>query len=79
MDEGDDWGDTLAGFDIGDLSLQQRQTLSTDLAEAGILHAFIGAELQGPAAESERIERLAVRREAVAMLDASSRAAKPKP
>lgn len=57
-DQGDDWGDTLAGFDIGDLSLQQRQTLSTDLAEAGILHAFFGAELQGPAAESERIERL---------------------
>lgn len=57
-DQGDDWGDTLAGFAIGDLSLEQRQTLSSDLAEAGILHAFVGAELQGPAAESELIEHL---------------------
>jgi uncharacterized RDD family membrane protein YckC len=57
-DQGDDWGDSLAGFDIGDLSLEQRRTLSTDLADAGILHAFVGAELQGPAAESELIEHL---------------------
>lgn len=57
-DQGDEWGDTLAGFDIGDLSFEQRQALSTDLADAGILHAFIGPELQGPAAESELIEHL---------------------
>ncbi|HWJ98821.1 MAG TPA: RDD family protein [Acidimicrobiales bacterium] len=57
-DQGDDWGDTLAGFDIGDLSPNQRQTLSTDLADAGILHAFVGPKLQGPAAESELIEHL---------------------
>lgn len=57
-DQGDDWGDTLAGFDIGDLSPGQRQTLSTDLADAGILHAFMGPELRGPAAESELIEHL---------------------
>ncbi|MGN6694421.1 MAG: hypothetical protein ACTHN0_09600, partial [Aquihabitans sp.] len=60
-DQGDDWGDTLAGFDIGDLSVEQRQTLSADLADAGILHAFIGPELQGPAAESELIEHLVAR------------------
>ena len=57
-DQGDDWGDTLAGFDIGDLNADQRRTLSTDLADAGILHAFIGPELQGPASESELIEHL---------------------
>src|SRR4051794_32887276 len=57
-DPGDDWGDTLAGFDIGDLSLRQREALSDDLADAGILHAFMGPELQGPAAEAELIEHL---------------------
>lgn len=57
-DPGDDWGDTLAEFDVGDLSAGQRQALSTDLAEAGILHAFVGPELQGPASESELIEHL---------------------
>jgi uncharacterized RDD family membrane protein YckC len=58
VDEGDDWGDTLAGFDIGDLSPAQRATLSDDLAAAGVLHAYVGPELQGPAAESELIEHL---------------------
>ena len=58
MDEGDDGGDVLAGFDIGDLSPAQRTTLSDDLAAAGVLHAYIGPELQGPAAESELIEQL---------------------
>ncbi|MCU1371907.1 MAG: hypothetical protein JWO77_3101 [Ilumatobacteraceae bacterium] len=57
-DQGDDWGDTLAGFDIGDLTRSQREVLSADLADAGILHAFVGPELQGPAAETEHIEHL---------------------
>jgi uncharacterized RDD family membrane protein YckC len=57
-DEGDDWGDTLAGFDIGDLTPTQRATLSDELAAAGVLHAYVGLELQGPAAESELIEHL---------------------
>lgn len=57
-DQGDDWGDTLAGFDIGDLSAAQRDALSADLAAAGVLHAYLGTELQGPAAESELIEHL---------------------
>ena len=57
-DQGDDWGDTLAGFDIGDLSPTQRDALSADLAAAGVLHAYLGPELQGPAAESELIEHL---------------------
>ena len=58
MDEGDDGGDVLAGFDIGGLSPAQRTALSDDLAAAGVLHAYIGPELQGPAAESELIEQL---------------------
>jgi len=57
-DQGDDWGDLLAGFDIGDLTAAQRDLLSADLTDAGILHAFVGPELQGPAAESELIEHL---------------------
>ncbi|WP_421118078.1 RDD family protein [Aquihabitans daechungensis] len=57
-DQGDDWGDTLAGFDIGDLTPTQRDALSADLADAGVLHAYLGPELQGPAAESELIEHL---------------------
>ncbi len=57
-DQGDDWGDTLAGFDIGDLTATQRDDLSADLAAAGVLHAYMGPELQGPAAESELIEHL---------------------
>jgi uncharacterized RDD family membrane protein YckC len=57
-DQGDDWGDTLAGFDIGDLTPTQRATLSDELAAAGVLHAYVGPELQGPAAESELIEHL---------------------
>ena len=61
MDEGDDGGDVLAGFDIGDLSPAQRASLSDDLAAAGVLHAYLGPELQGPAAESELIEQLIVR------------------
>lgn len=58
MDDGDDGSDTLAEFDIGDLSTAQRATLSDDLAAAGVLHAYVGPELQGPAAESELIEHL---------------------
>ena len=61
MDEGDDGGDVLAGFDIGDLSPTQRASLSDDLAAAGVLHAYLGPQLQGPAAESELIEQLIVR------------------
>lgn len=57
-DSGDDWGDTLGAFDVSDLTPDQREALSNDLAEAGILHAYLGGELQGPAAESERIEHL---------------------
>jgi len=57
-DQGDDWGDTLAAFDIGDLTPAQRDALSADLADAGVLHAYLGPELQGPAAESELIEHL---------------------
>jgi uncharacterized RDD family membrane protein YckC len=57
-DPADDWGDLLAGFDIGDLTASQREVLSAELADAGILHAFVGPELQGPAAESELIEHL---------------------
>lgn len=57
-DPGDDWGDTLGAFDVSDLDPAQRQVLSDALAQAGILHAYLGAELQGPASESERIEHL---------------------
>lgn len=57
-DQGDDGGDALASFAIGDLSEPQRQALTTGLADAGILHAFVGPELQGPAVETERIEHL---------------------
>lgn len=60
-DQGDDWGDALAAFDIGDLSGPQRQALTAELSDAGILHAFVGTELQGPAAESEQIELLVAR------------------
>jgi uncharacterized RDD family membrane protein YckC len=76
-DQGDDWGDTLAGFDIGDLSPAQRQTLSTDLADAGILHAFVGPELQGPAAESELIEHLVARTRRGGARRAAARPAAP--
>ena len=57
-DPGDDWGDTVGGFDVGGLTVAQRQDLSTDLTAAGVLHAFVGVELQGPASESELIEHL---------------------
>lgn len=57
-DQGDDWGDAVGGFDVGDLTGDQRQDLSVRLTAAGILHAFVGPELQGPASESEHIEHL---------------------
>ena len=57
-DPGDGGGDVLASFDIGDLTPAQRADLSADLSAAGVLHAYVGPQLQGPSAESELIGHL---------------------
>ena len=57
MDGGEQDG-VVAGFDVGHLDVGQRKELSRTLTEAGILHSFVGPELQAPAAESELVQQV---------------------
>lgn len=52
-----DGSDALGTFEVGHLTPQQRRDLSDVLADAGILHAFLGPQLQAPASEAMAIHR----------------------